>query len=143
MSHSASPVIVRLCRLAAFCVAVAGLQAASGANEPFVPVSRPRMMVDGPAANTAAGKSTAANKTDKTKTRRKQAAQTGFILIAGIAVIGVLLIVVVLLWGIRLRRRIKKRRPLPAYDPLWYLKTDKARTARPDRPAETTDREET
>ncbi|MFQ5732674.1 MAG: hypothetical protein ACE5KM_12070, partial [Planctomycetaceae bacterium] len=67
-------------------------------------------------------------KTDPDAARKRRTAQSALFLIIGIAAVGLFLILMVTLWGTRLRRRMKRRRRPPAvYDPLWYLKTGKDR----------------
>jgi len=77
---------------------------------------------------TADGK-TAEPESEESKTRKRAVLQTGLYLIVGIAVVGIALIIVVVLWGIRIRRR--RRRPTASktpFDPLWYLRNSDRQT---------------
>jgi len=69
---------------------------------------------------------------DESKSRKRAVVWSALFLVVGIAVLGVFLIVVVLLWGIRLRRRNRTRKPPPApFDPLWYLRQRTSEEPRP------------
>jgi len=108
----------------------------------FAPLSRPRMMLvaatspDIPntshattdAVNNAADDAgdTANKKRDPPAERRRKRrlVRNALYVVWGIAVVGAVLIVFVLLWGIRIRRQTRSRTSKqPPYDPLWYLKT--------------------
>jgi hypothetical protein len=105
------------------------LMAAIGCGE-FAPAADGRMMAAercAPALLFATAKTETKTRTDdaaeKSRTRKRAVVWSALFLVAGIAVLGVFLIVVVLLWGIRLRRRNRTRKPPPApFDPLWYLR---------------------
>lgn len=75
---------------------------------------------------------------EKSKTRKRTVVWSALYLVAGIALLGVFLIVVIVLWGIRLRQRNRTRKPREApFDPLWYLRKGADETTEPPPSPET------
>lgn len=61
----------------------------------------------------------------KAKTQRKRLVEIAFILLAGIAMLGGLLIAMTLVIGFFYRRQSRTRTPKsPRFDPFWYLRTN-------------------
>ena len=55
---------------------------------------------------------------------KQRAATAAVYLAAGVAFVGILLIALVLIWGVRVRRLARTRVPSQSHpDPLWYLRT--------------------
>lgn len=55
---------------------------------------------------------------------KQRAATAAVYLAVGVAFVGILLIALVLIWGIRVRRLARRRVPSQSLpDPLWYLRT--------------------
>lgn len=96
----------------------------------FAPAPDGRIMgpgrgVPGSSSSTATTSSPSKDESPASKTRKRAVVQSALYLVVGIALLGVLLIVVVVLWAIRLRQRLRLRKGLPrkgAFDPLWYLR---------------------
>jgi hypothetical protein len=108
-------------------VVVACIGTVGGAE--FAPPVPERMMAvgaDQPRALFAAAETDAKRadgSDEETKTRKRTVVWSALYLVAGIALLGVFLIVVIVLWGIRLRQRNRTRQPPDApFDPLWYLR---------------------
>lgn len=138
----ARPIVFR--RFVVACLlACLGTRAAGADVRDYARVPTQRMMVDDAGTDSAAAEKSAApgGKSDPDEARKRRTAQSALFLVIGIAAVGLMLVLMVLLWGIRLRRRMKKRRrPSAEYDPLWYLRTRKTQPANPDtRAGETTD----
>jgi hypothetical protein len=107
----------------------------------FAPAAADRMMAPEPCvprmlvATAGTGTQKTGDADEKTKTRKRTVVWSALYLVAGIALLGVLLIVVIVLWGIRLRQRNRTRKsPEATFDPLWYLRKGSTGTSEPPPP---------
>ncbi|MEX0717634.1 MAG: hypothetical protein WD066_13660 [Planctomycetaceae bacterium] len=68
----------------------------------------------------------AARRAAKERARRERVVASGLLAIVGIAIIGGMLIIVTILWGGSLRKRVRTApRATPPQDELWYLRKPK------------------
>ena len=69
------------------------------------------------------GKQANQNLTPEQQERRKQMISAGWIMLIGVAILGGILLLIVFLFGNRIRRITRKPLPdAPLRDPMWYLK---------------------
>lgn len=131
MSFGAAAIGRRLDRNLLLCTAVAiSVQVTlprTTAGESSTPQERERPVSSGSAAasRSAETETAAESDSDAETVRRKRKIQAAFYLLGGIAFVGALTILGVLLWGIRVRRRAREQlKPGSAPDPLWYLRKE-------------------